>query len=175
MLVAAVAVVVNLLISCLLLYYALTEGRLVLQMGLWPAPFGISFVLDGLSGIMLTLSAILAVATVSYAVGTLDQRDRMNFFPLILFLLMGVNGAFLAGDLFNLYVFFEVLLMASFVLLTLGGQPAQINGGIRYVLLNLLASTLLLVAVGVMYGTLWARSTWHSWPSAWVMRPRRCN
>jgi multicomponent Na+:H+ antiporter subunit D len=67
---------------------------------------------------------------------------------------MGVNGAFLAGDLFNLYVFFEVLLMASFVLLTLGGQPRQINGGIRYVVLNLLASVMFLMAAGVAYGTL---------------------
>lgn len=82
---------------------------------------------------MLTLTAILAVASTVYAIGTLDEAIRMNFYPLLLFLLMGVNGAFLAGDLFNLYVFFEVLLMASFVLLTLGGQPAQISGGIRYV------------------------------------------
>ena len=78
----------------------------------------------------------------------------MGFHPLYLFLLMGVNGAFLAGDLFNLYVFFEVLLMASFVLLTIGGQPAQTNSGIRYVVLNLLASTVFLVAAGIAYGTL---------------------
>ncbi len=78
----------------------------------------------------------------------------MNYFPLVMFLLMGVNGAFLAGDLFNLYVFFEVLLMASFALLTLGGQISQINGGIRYVVLNLIASSIFLVAAGATYGTL---------------------
>ncbi|OUC08221.1 hypothetical protein RY27_10275, partial [Litorilinea aerophila] len=151
--IAAVAVTANLAIALVLLVYTLQGHRLVLQMGLWPAPFGITVFADGLSAIMLTLTGILAFATVFYAMGTLDQRARMNYFPLLLFLLMGVNGAFLAGDIFNLYVFFEVLLMASFALLTLGGQRNQINGGIRYVVLNLLASTLFLAAVGVIYGT----------------------
>ena len=71
-----------------------------------------------------------------------------------MFLLMGVNGAFITGDLFNLYVFYEVLLMSSFVLLTLGGTPSQINGGIRYVVLNLMGSIMLLLAAGITYGTL---------------------
>ncbi|MEZ4866665.1 MAG: proton-conducting transporter membrane subunit [Caldilineaceae bacterium] len=149
------AVLLNLGVALLLLYETVIVGqRIVLQMGLWAAPFGITVVADGLSAIMLTLTAILAAATVPYAMGTLDQRERMNFYPLLLFLLMGVNGAFLAGDLFNLYVFFEVLLMASFVLLTLGGQPAQISGGIRYVVLNLMASMVFLAAAGIAYGTL---------------------
>ncbi|MCB0063844.1 MAG: hypothetical protein KDE19_17095, partial [Caldilineaceae bacterium] len=150
-----VAVTANLAVALLLLYATIGgDQRIVYQMGLWPAPFGITVVADGLSAIMLTLTAILAAATVPYAMGTLDQRERMNFYPLLLFLLMGVNGAFLAGDLFNLYVFFEVLLMASFVLLTLGGQPAQISGGIRYVVLNLMASMIFLAAAGIAYGTL---------------------
>lgn len=150
-----VAVILNLLIALWLLYYTIGHNeRLVLQMGLWPAPFGITILADGLSAIMLTLTAILAIAITCYAIGTLDERDRMNFYPLLLFLLMGVNGAFLAGDLFNLYVFFEVLLMASFVLLTLGGQPAQISGGIRYVVLNLMASIIFLSTAGIAYGTL---------------------
>jgi multicomponent Na+:H+ antiporter subunit D len=71
-----------------------------------------------------------------------------------LFLLMGVNGAFLTGDLFNLYVFFEVFLMSSFVLMTLGGTPGQINGGIRYIVLNLMASIVFLAVAGITYGTL---------------------
>jgi multicomponent Na+:H+ antiporter subunit D len=137
-----------------ILVYTLNDNRLVMEMGNWPAPFGIVLVADGLAAIMLTLSGILTATTVFYAMGTLDVRARMNYFPLLMFLLMGVNGAFLAGDLFNLYVFFEVLLMASFALLTLGGQISQINGGIRYVLLNLLASSLFLAAAGLTYGTL---------------------
>lgn len=150
----SVAAGLNLLVAILILVATISGQRIVAQMGLWPAPFGITLFADGLSAIMLTLTAILVAATVSFAMGTLDERERMNFHPLVLFLLMGVNGAFLAGDLFNLYVFFEVLLMASFVLLTLGGQPGQINGGIRYVTLNLMASTLFLIAAGVAYGAL---------------------
>lgn len=154
-LITLVTVTANLVVALLILNATVGgEQRLVYQMGLWEAPFGITVVADGLTAIMLTLTAILAAAIVPYAMGTLDQRERMNFYPLLLFLLMGVNGAYLAGDLFNLYVFFEVLLMASFVLLTLGGQPAQINGGIRYVVLNLLASIIFLAAAGLAYGTL---------------------
>ncbi len=150
---AILGVTANLAVAVMLLVYTLGGRRLVLQMGLWPAPFGITVMADGLSAIMLTLSGILAFTTIFYAMGTLDQRERMNYYPLTLFLLMGVDGAFLAGDIFNLYVFFEVLLMASFALLTLGGQIGQINGGIRYVVLNLLASSLFLSAAGIIYGT----------------------
>lgn len=148
------AVGLNLLVALWLFTVTIfQEQRLVLQMGLWQAPFGITLFADGLSAIMLALTAVIALATVLYAIGTLDQREGMNFHPLLLFLLLGVNGAFLAGDLFNLYVFFEVLLMASFVLLTLGGRPGQVNGGIRYVVLNLLASLIFLATAGVVYGT----------------------
>jgi multicomponent Na+:H+ antiporter subunit D len=152
---AVIGVTANLLVALALLARTAGAGqRLVLQMGSWPAPFGITLVADGLAAIMLTLTGLLVTATVVYAIGTLDEREGMNFHPLLLLLLMGVNGAFLAGDLFNLYVFFEVLLMASFVLLTLGGQPAQVNGGTRYVVLNLLASVVFLVTAGITYGAL---------------------
>lgn len=154
-LLTALAVTINLFVAVRLFTYTIGQDqRLVLQAGLWPAPYGITLLADGLSAIMLILTAILAAGIVPYAIGTLDQRERMNFHPLLLFLLMGVNGAFLAGDLFNLYVFFEVLLMASFVLLTLGGQPAQIHGGVRYVVLNLIASFIFLSAVAITYGAL---------------------
>lgn len=151
---AIVGATANLLVSLLILITTLSGTRLVYQMGLYPAPFGITIVADGLSAIMLTLTGILAFTTVFYAGGTLDARRYLNFYPLLLFLLMGVNGAFLAGDIFNLYVFFEVLLVASFALLTLGGQIGQINGGIRYMLLNLLASALFVATAGLIYGTL---------------------
>ncbi|MBX3006175.1 MAG: Na+/H+ antiporter subunit D [Anaerolineales bacterium] len=151
---ALVASLLNLAVALLLLYHTLQGQRMVLYAGAWQAPFGITLVADAFSAIMLALTALLGVAVVLYAMGTLDQRQGLNFYPLLLFLLMGVNGAFLAGDLFNLYVFFEVLLMASFVLLSLGGRPSQVNGGLRYVVLNLIASTLFLTAAGVVYGTL---------------------
>ncbi len=115
----------------------------------------LSVVADTFTAIMLLTTGILVLAAVPYAAGTLDvHRESMGFYPMLLFMLMGVNGAFLAGDLFNLYVFFEVLLTSSFVLMTLGGTPGQINGGIRYVVLNLMASLIFLTAAGVAYGTL---------------------
>ncbi|MCW5876171.1 MAG: Na+/H+ antiporter subunit D [Anaerolineales bacterium] len=153
--IAALFSLINLGVAIFLLSVtAIGEQRMTLQVGLWPAPFGITLFADGLSAIMLTLTALLMVCLVFYAMGTLDEREGLNFYPLLLFLLMGVNGAFVAGDLFNLYVFFEVLLMASFVLLSLGGRPGQVNGGLRYVLLNLLASTVFLATTGVVYGVL---------------------
>ena len=141
--------------NLLLLRETASGARIVFQMGHWPAPFGITLFADGLTAIMLASAALLTLLTIPYAAGTMDlHRESMGFYPLVLFLLMGVNGAFLTGDFFNLYVFFEVLLMASFVLMTLGGTPGQINGGIRYVVLNLMASTLFLTAAGIAYGTL---------------------
>lgn len=146
---------VNLVIAVILLTYTSTGHRLVYQMGLWPAPFGITLIADGLSAIMLTSVGLLALILLPYAAGTLDQhREQRGYYPLSLLLIMGVNGAFVTGDFFNLYVFFEVLLMSSFVLMTLGGAPGQINGGIRYVILNLMASTIFLTAAGFTYGTL---------------------
>jgi len=152
----ALALCLNFGVALLLFLATAGQGhRIVLQMGAWTAPFGITVYCDGLSATLLLLTALVSIAVYPFAVATIDyHRERMGFHPLYLFLLMGVNGAFLAGDLFNLYVFFEVLLMASFVLLTVGAQPAQTNSGIRYVVLNLLASTVFLVAAGVAYGTL---------------------
>ena len=150
------ALCINLVVAVLLFRATAVQGqRFVLQLGAWSAPFGITVYADGLSATLLLLTSLVALAVYPFAVATIDyHRARMGFHPLYLFLLMGVNGAFLAGDLFNLYVFFEVLLMASFVLLTIGAQPAQTNSGIRYVVLNLLASTVFLVAAGIAYGTL---------------------
>lgn len=153
--VTAGALLLNLGVGVLLLLYTTGGHRLVHQMGNWPPPFGISVFADGLTAIMLATVGVLALAVLPFAAGTLDShREHVGYYPLSLLLLMGVNGAFLAGDFFNLYVFFEVLLMSSFVLLTLGGAPGQVNGGIRYVILNLLASTMFLTAAGLAYGTL---------------------
>ena len=88
-----------------------------------------------------------------YACGDLEaERFRFGFVPLTLIMMMGVNGAFLAGDIFNLYVWFEVLLSASFVLLALGGERRQMEGSVKYVTLNLISSALFLAGVGLLYG-----------------------
>ncbi|MEX1020599.1 MAG: proton-conducting transporter membrane subunit, partial [Litorilinea sp.] len=150
---ALIGTLLNLVIAVWIFSATVDGTRYAQQAGLWPAPFGITLMVDGLSALMLLASGVLGFAGVLYSMGTLDARASMNYYPLMLFLLMGVNGAFLAGDLFNLYVFFEVMLMSSFALLTLGGQIGQINGGIRYVLLNLLASSFFLMAIAVIYGS----------------------
>ncbi len=123
----------------------------VVTMGNWPAPFGIVLQLDRLSALMLTLTALLAVAASVYA-GCGDARLGRHFDALFQFQLMGLNGAFLAGDLFNLFVFFEILLIASYALLVHGGGARRIVPGLHYVLINLAGSSFFLIAIGILYG-----------------------
>ncbi|MCX7607690.1 MAG: Na+/H+ antiporter subunit D [Anaerolineales bacterium] len=128
------------------------EGILSLPIGDWPAPFGILLTVDLLSAIMVAISAVIGLAVALYSQGGMDERRvQHGYYPLFFFLLTGVNGAFVTGDLFNLYVWFEIMLMASFVLIALGGERPQVEGAIKYVILNLLASTLFLSAVGLLY------------------------
>ncbi|MGD9512196.1 MAG: monovalent cation/H+ antiporter subunit D [Geminicoccaceae bacterium] len=119
-------------------------------LGDWPPPFGIVLVLDRLSALMLLLTAILAVVVVLYAAQGWDQRGR-HFHALFQFQLMGLNGAFLTGDLFNLFVFFEVLLIASYGLMLHGAGARRITEGVKYVAITLAGSTLFLFAVGLLY------------------------
>ena len=143
----------NLLLSLLLLSAVYQNGILVLQVGNWAAPFGISLVADLFSTIMLIMSGLMGTAVAVYSIVTIDEaRERHNYHVYFHILLMGVNGAFLTGDLFNLYVWFEVMLMASFVLLALGGERPQLEGAIKYFALNFLSSALFLAAVGILYG-----------------------
>jgi len=136
-----------------LLVIVRTEGIQSAQMGNWAAPFGITMVADLFSAIMVLLAAIVAVAVALYGYCSIDEaRERFGYHPLYQVLLMGVCGAFLTGDIFNLYVWFEVMLMASFVLLALGGERAQVEGAIKYVTLNLISSALFLAAIGLLYG-----------------------
>jgi multicomponent Na+:H+ antiporter subunit D len=129
------------------------DGIAATQAGAWPAPFAINLVADLLAAIMVLLTALTGTATLAYAMGTVDRaRESFSFHPLFHVLLMGVCGAFLTGDLFNLYVWFEVLLMSSFVLLALGGERPQLEGAVKYVTLNLLSSAVFLAAVGALYG-----------------------
>lgn len=125
----------------------------VYQLGNWPAPFGIVLVLDRLSALMVLLTSVLAFFALMYAALGLDDRGR-NFHVLFQLQLMGLNGAFLTGDLFNLFVFFEVLLIASYTLLLHGGGAPRLRAGFHYVVFNLAASALFLIAAGVLYGAL---------------------
>jgi multicomponent Na+:H+ antiporter subunit D len=145
------------LLGCALLLTArvLEEGVIATQLGGWPAPFGITIVADLLSALMVLVAAIIGLAVFVYSTASVDPaRKAHGYYPLLHVLLMGVGGAFLAGDLFNLYVWFEVMLIASFVLLSLGGERAQLEGAVKYVTLNLLSSVLFLASLGLLYGTM---------------------
>jgi len=145
---------VQLALAVALLAAVDAAGILVLQLGAWPAPFGISFVADRFGAIMVLLGALMTFAVVIYAGPSVDRgRTAFGLHPLLHWMSMGVSGAFLTGDLFNLYVWFEVLLMSSFVLMALGGTQRQLEGAIKYVTLNLISSALFLAAVGILYGT----------------------
>jgi multicomponent Na+:H+ antiporter subunit D len=136
-----------------LLWAVMREGFLVLQVGNWPAPFGITLVADLFSALMVAVTGLMGAAAAVYSLVAIDEeRERFGYHPLLHVLLAGVCGAFLTGDIFNLYVWFEVMLMASFVLLSLGGDRPQIEGAIKYVTLNLVASAFFLAAVGILYG-----------------------
>lgn len=129
------------------------EGIQSAQLGNWPAPFGITLVADLFSAIMVALAALTGFAVLLYSLGSIDERRQsFGYFPLFQVLLMGVCGAFLTGDIFNLYVWFEVLLIASFVLMVLGGERGQMEGAVKYVTLNLISSALFLAGIGILYG-----------------------
>lgn len=139
--------------AVVLLWRTWSEGVQVLEVGAWPAPFGIVLVSDMLAAVMVTVAGAVGLAATVYSFGVVDPgRLGAGYYAFIHVLLMGVCGAFLAGDIFNLYVWFEVMLMASFVLLVIGGERPQFEAGMKYVTLNLVGSVLFLSGVGVLYG-----------------------
>lgn len=140
-------------VAAVLLRAAAGGTILVTRIGDWPAPFGIVFVADILAALLVLLTAVIGLAVTVYSIAAVDvERRRFGYFPLLHIMLMGVSGAFLTGDLFNLYVWFEVMLIASFVLLVLGGEKEQLAGAVKYVTLNILSSALFLIGAGVLYG-----------------------
>ncbi|MCF8266480.1 MAG: Na+/H+ antiporter subunit D [Ignavibacteriales bacterium] len=129
------------------------SGIISLQAGSWEAPFGITIVADLLSAGMVLISGLIAFTGSIYSIPLIDNnRIEYRYYPLYQFLFMGINGAFLTGDIFNLYVWYEVMLISSFVLLSLGGTKDQLEGSIKYVTLNLLSSAFFLAAIGILYG-----------------------
>lgn len=142
-------------VSCLLLGQCLGGDILTVAVGSWVAPFGIVLVGDLLSAILLLACNAVALAVLAYSIVELPELEKRHFFyPLSQLLLLGVNGSLLTGDLFNLYVWFEVMLLSSFVLLALGRKKDQLEGALKYVTLNLIASLIFLSAVGILYGKL---------------------
>jgi len=124
---------------------------LVYLIGNWPAPFGIVLVLDRLAALMLVLTSLLGMASLSFALAHWHKASP-HFHTIFQLLLMGLNGAFLTGDLFNLFVFFEVMLAASYGLALHGSGPARVKAGMHYIAVNLVASSLFLIGVSLIYG-----------------------
>src|SRR5690606_24319947 len=142
-----------LIVSIALMVRTWNEGILVMEAGNWPAPFGITFVSDMFSSTMVLLTSISALCISIYStVGVNQARMKYGYFPISHFLFMGLNGAFLTGDIFNLYVWFEVVIISSFVLMTLGGKKPQMESAIKYVAMNMLASVIFLTAIAILYG-----------------------
>ncbi|RRU96603.1 monovalent cation/H+ antiporter subunit D [Stutzerimonas xanthomarina] len=130
------------------------DGQLrIYALGSWQPPFGIILMLDRLSALMLLVTAVLAGFAALYACRGDDERGP-NFHALYQFQLLGINGAFLTGDLFNLFVFFEILLISSYALLLHGHGQRRVRSGMHYVVLNLLGSSLFLIGVSMLYGLL---------------------
>lgn len=123
----------------------------VYLLGNWIAPFGIVFVVDKLSAVMLVLTIVLGICALIYSTAFWD-RVGIHFHPLFQFILMGLNGAFLTGDLFNLFVFFEIFLAASYGLLLHGSGSRRVSSGLHYITVNLIGASLLLISISLIYG-----------------------
>lgn len=154
--VSVLGLLVTLVVAVVLLVEAYRHGPLVVQVGGWPAPVGIVLVADQLAALMLVVSAAVTLCVLLYSIGqgrgeTSESAPVNIYHPTYLVLTAGVTNAFLAGDLFNLFVGFEILLAASFVLITLGGTEVRIRTGSTYVVVSIISSMIFLTAVGLVY------------------------
>ncbi|MGM8211542.1 Na+/H+ antiporter subunit D [Virgibacillus sp. W0430] len=131
------------------------EGIIRLDFGGWTPPFGILFVADSFAMLLVLSTSVVSVICLMYAAFSIGKTiEKMYFYPFTLFLISGVNGSFLTGDLFNLFVCFEVMLLASYVLITIGGRKHQFKAAITYIAINVLSSWIFLVAIAYLYGAL---------------------
>lgn len=145
--------VLNMGVAIWLFVVVWQNGTQTVQAGNWQPPFGITFAADTFAATLVLLTSFAGLAVSSFSSGAvLPARLKFGFFPIFHFLLLGLNGAFLTGDIFNLYVWFEIIIITSFVLLTIGGEKAQLEGAVKYFTLNILASIVFLTAIAVLYG-----------------------
>ncbi len=150
---AFVILLATLVANVMLFLRVQAEGPLSMTMGNWLPPFGISLVADSLSALFSMVSAFILLIVILFVQSEIETREnKYGYHPLLLLLLTGVSGGFLTGDLFNLYVWFEVMLIASFGLLVIGGRKIQLDGAVKYGFLNFLATTFFLIAIGLLYG-----------------------
>lgn len=144
---------IALLFSILIFGLNWNWGSIVVFAGNWKPPYGITFVSDTLSTVMVLLTCIVGFAVSIFSTNAIgDSRIKYGYFSIYHFLLMGLCGTFLTGDIFNMYVWFEIVIISSFVLLTLGGKRMQMEAAVKYIAMNMLASVIFLTAIGILYG-----------------------
>src|SRR5699024_4473038 len=145
----------NIVVSIVILLRVQAEGILRLDFGGWEPPFGILFVADSFSMLLVVTTNIVTVACLIYAIFSVGKEyEYMFFYSFVLFLVGGVNASFLTGDLFNLFVSFEVMLLSSYALIAFGGKKIQLKKSIPYIAINVVSSWIFLVAIAYLYGTL---------------------
>ncbi|WP_275419006.1 Na+/H+ antiporter subunit D [Fervidibacillus albus] len=146
------ASLLTVIVAVLLVRTVSIDGIQTLDIGSWPAPFGITLVSDMLSALLVLTTSVIGFAVILYSIYSIGiERERHFYYPIVQFLLVGVNGAFTTGDIFNLFVFFEVMLMASYVLLVLGGTKIQLRETIKYLTVNVISSSLFVIAIAYLY------------------------
>ncbi len=150
--IAVCGVLLTIVVSAVLVMQVYEEGIQVLHVGGWKAPYGIPLVADMLAVILTTIASVVTLTVLLYSKHSIgEERKSFYVYPLMLLLLGGVNGSFLTGDIFNLFVFFEVMLLASYVLISLGGGRVQLRETIKYVVINMISSSLFVVAIAYLY------------------------
>ncbi|OME06478.1 Na+/H+ antiporter subunit D [Paenibacillus odorifer] len=150
--ISAVSVFLNIFVAGFIVYQVNTNGIQTLYMGGWRPPYGIVFVADMFSALLVLIAAIVGAACLFFSFASIgEDRERFYYYPFFHFLLTGVFGSFLTGDLFNLFVCFEVLLVASYALIVLGGSKGQLRETLKYVLINVISSSLFVATIAYLY------------------------
>lgn len=153
--ISVIGMLSNIAASGLIVYEVHAKGVQTLRMGGWTPPYGIVFVADMLAALLTLTTAIIGLACLFYAFYNIgEEREKKFFYPFFNFLLVGVSGSFLTGDLFNLFVCFEVMLIASYGLIALGGTRRQLRETLKYILVNIISSTLFVASVAYLYSVM---------------------
>ncbi|OMP67790.1 Na+/H+ antiporter subunit D [Domibacillus epiphyticus] len=150
--VSVIASIATIISSIMIMAKVKSDGIQTVDMGSWPAPFGITLVSDMLSVLLVLTASVITLCVILYSFRSIGNgRERFYYYPIVQFLLLGVNGSFTTGDIFNLFVFFEIMLMSSYVLIVIGGTKIQLRESIKYILVNVISSAIFVMAVGFLY------------------------
>ena len=150
--IAGISSFITIIVSVMLVQKVKTEGIQTLDVSSWEAPFGITLVSDMFSALLVLTTSIVAFACLIFSFRSIgEEREKFYYYPFCNFLIVGVNGAFTTGDIFNLFVFFEVMLMSSYALIVLGGTKIQLRETIKYLLVNVISSALFVITVAYLY------------------------